>query len=235
MQTEYQKGYEKAKQTFQKRITELNKHHQDELAHIDICKVYPYNVLLEVLEEASDDYSLHYYSPKLIEDVISKELSERESKVLYLRYGLGYSLEETGKEFGVTKERIRQIEAKALRKLRHPNRIQAMRVIPFEEHKQVCTENAQLKKQVEILTYQLNEKNNTKSSSNEIIAKVSVESRPLEELNLSIRSYNCLKRAFCNTVGDVKKLIDDGTLERVRNLGKKSYIDVVEKINEVCK
>ena len=53
-------------------------------------------------------------------------LTERERKVLILRFGLedgrGRTLEEVGKEFNVTRERIRQIEAKALRKLRHPSR-----------------------------------------------------------------------------------------------------------------
>ena len=60
-----------------------------------------------------------------LEDVF-KTLSEREAKVLRFRFGLGGSkpmtLEEVGREFGVTRERIRQIEAKSLRKLRHPSR-----------------------------------------------------------------------------------------------------------------
>ena len=53
-------------------------------------------------------------------------LNERERKILELRYGLadGYArtLEEVGKQYNVTRERIRQIEAKALRKFRHPAR-----------------------------------------------------------------------------------------------------------------
>jgi len=57
---------------------------------------------------------------------IMKDLTPREEKVLRLRYGLDdnrpRTLEEVGREFGVTRERIRQIEAKAIRKLRHPNR-----------------------------------------------------------------------------------------------------------------
>jgi RNA polymerase primary sigma factor len=60
-----------------------------------------------------------------MQDVL-QNLSERERRVLVLRYGLedGHqrTLEEVGQEFGVTRERIRQIEAKALRKLRHPSR-----------------------------------------------------------------------------------------------------------------
>ncbi|MCR4869171.1 MAG: RNA polymerase sigma factor RpoD [Lachnospiraceae bacterium] len=65
----------------------------------------------------------------LLKEQLSEVLStltEREQKVLILRFGLedgrGRTLEEVGKEFNVTRERIRQIEAKALRKLRHPSR-----------------------------------------------------------------------------------------------------------------
>ncbi len=60
-----------------------------------------------------------------LNDVL-KTLTPREAKVLALRFGLEdghpHTLEEVGSEFGVTRERIRQIEAKALRKLRHPSR-----------------------------------------------------------------------------------------------------------------
>ncbi len=62
---------------------------------------------------------------------ILTSLSERERKVLEMRFGLtdgqGRTLEEVGSEFGVTRERIRQIEAKALRKLRHPIRSRKLR------------------------------------------------------------------------------------------------------------
>lgn len=62
---------------------------------------------------------------------ILNELTSREKRVLELRYGLvdgrTWTLEEVGREFGVTRERIRQIEAKALRKLRHPRRIGGLR------------------------------------------------------------------------------------------------------------
>lgn len=72
-----------------------------------------------------DDYT----NNQLLKDEINavlQGLTEREEKVLRLRFGLldgrTRTLEEVGKEFNVTRERIRQIEAKALRKLKHPNR-----------------------------------------------------------------------------------------------------------------
>ncbi len=70
-----------------------------------------------------------YASNELLKDELEsvmKDLTEREARVLRLRYGLEdgkpRTLEEVGKEFNVTRERIRQIESKALRKLRHPAR-----------------------------------------------------------------------------------------------------------------
>jgi RNA polymerase primary sigma factor len=71
---------------------------------------------------------------KMLQEQIEKlldTLTERESRVLRLRFGLVdgrcRTLEEVGAEFNVTRERIRQIEAKALRKLRHPNKVKMLR------------------------------------------------------------------------------------------------------------
>ena len=58
-------------------------------------------------------------------------LTPREEKVLRMRFGIGeksdHTLEEVGRDFQVTRERIRQIEAKALRKLRHPSRAKQLK------------------------------------------------------------------------------------------------------------
>ena len=68
------------------------------------------------------------HSPLLHEQLMEvlDTLTDREQKVLRLRFGLDdgrpRTLEEVGRQFNVTRERIRQIEAKALRKLRHPSR-----------------------------------------------------------------------------------------------------------------
>ena len=77
-------------------------------------------VIESPLENATEE-SLHFAT----DDVLGS-LTAREAKVLRMRFGIGmntdHTLEEVGKQFDVTRERIRQIEAKALRKLRHPSR-----------------------------------------------------------------------------------------------------------------
>lgn len=74
---------------------------------------------------APQDAASHTLLKEQLSDVLST-LTSREEKVLRLRFGLedgrSRTLEEVGREFNVTRERIRQIEAKALRKLRHPSR-----------------------------------------------------------------------------------------------------------------
>ena len=76
-------------------------------------------------ENPSEVTSLSLLKEKLAE--VLNKLSQREQKILEMRFGLvdgyGHTLEEIGNIYNVTRERIRQIEAKALRKLRHPTRI----------------------------------------------------------------------------------------------------------------
>ena len=76
------------------------------------------------------DTVIHINLREQIEEAL-KSLTEREGKVLKMRFGLGdgneHTLEEVGQQFKVTRERIRQIEAKALRKLKHPSRSRKLR------------------------------------------------------------------------------------------------------------
>ena len=108
----------------------------------DIYKISQEPVSLEIPIGEEEDSHLGDFIPdetnmspedfainELLKDEISEvllTLTEREEKVIRLRFGLEdgrpRTLEEVGQLFGVTRERIRQIEAKALRKLRHPSR-----------------------------------------------------------------------------------------------------------------
>ena len=134
-------------------------------------------------------------------------LTERERRVLDFRYKDSLTFEAIGKRECVTRERIRQIHAKSLRKLRHPERLH-------------------------YLKYGVSGVIRWKSESARDAALASLpkpdkpENIPLEELELSVRSYNCLKRAGKCTLRDVSEMTFD-ELCHVRNLGKRS-------IDEIC-
>ena len=81
-----------------------------------------------------DDVVIHEVEQKNLREKIDElltGLNDQEQKVLRMRFGLDdddpKTLEEIGKVFGVTRERIRQIEAKAIRKLRHPSRLKQLK------------------------------------------------------------------------------------------------------------
>ena len=83
----------------------------------------------DFIEDKESESPVDYTTKQLLKeelDAILKDLTDREERVLRLRYGLDdnrpRTLEEVGREFGVTRERIRQIEAKAIKKLKHPSR-----------------------------------------------------------------------------------------------------------------
>ena len=99
----------------------------------------------DFIEDKGADDPLDLTSFNLLKDKLGDvlcSLSEREQKVLELRFGLGdgdaRTLDEIGRQFQVTRERIRQIEAKALRKMRHPTRIRQLH--GFLEIKKMETE-----------------------------------------------------------------------------------------------
>ena len=167
---------------------------------------YPDNLLYDIFcgeweypRPADFDGSLEY---------VLHSLTERERRVLDFRYKDGLTFEEIGKRECVTRERIRQIHAKSFRKLRHPERLNYLKY----------GVSGVIARQTE----------NAREAALASLPKPDIkpEDITLEELELSVRSYNCLKRAGVNTLRNVSEMTFD-ELCHVRNLGKRS-------IDEIC-
>jgi RNA polymerase primary sigma factor len=93
----------------------------------------------EFLQDHRDDDPLYRFNQELLKDRLAdvmQSLNHREREILRMRYGLtdgyAYTLEEVGKIFSVTRERVRQIEAKAVRKLQQPYRCRGL--LGFLDH-----------------------------------------------------------------------------------------------------
>ena len=111
------------------KITEIQKIAQDPISLENPVGEEDDSKIADFIEDETIRSPMEVATQNLLKEQLMsviETLTPREQKVIRLRYGLDDShprtLEEVGKEFNVTRERIRQIEAKALRKLRHPNR-----------------------------------------------------------------------------------------------------------------
>lgn len=183
----------------------------------DIRYDYPRNLMAAIMKQ-------DYYNDRLpdIEDVTNTLLTllPHEKDVIEFRYKDGLTLKETGEYVGVTGERIRQIELKALRKLRHKSRLNNLVYVQVKasDYNVLLNEVRKLRADVSRLMIEMD------TDPDFIIKKNKQVS--IDELNLSIRPYNCLKRAGINTIGDI--LTHD--LLRVRNLGRKSLHEIVNVV-----
>ncbi len=116
------------------RVRELLRYSQDPLSLDSPVGEEDESNLGDFIQDESVDSPADAAAKVMLSDAVGEvlgELSEREQDIVRLRFGLdggqAKTLEEVGKEFGVTRERIRQIEAKTLAKLRHPQRSQRLR------------------------------------------------------------------------------------------------------------
>lgn len=195
-----------------------------------LLKTYPFNLAKALLGEED---ALRIYLPG-IEQALAT-LSEREARILRWRFVEKKTLQETGKEEDVSRERVRQIEAKAIRKLRHPSRVVLIKAVPYTELKEHWADYYKLEaeyKQVAEAYRILSER-----PAEEVVKENDVLSRCIDVLELSVRSYNCLRRAGKDTIGDITEMTID-ELKQVRNLGRKSMEEVIAKLAEyglVCK
>lgn len=195
---------------------------------------YPYNLIYAIFDddiaEADEIYNNAINIPDFkgtIEYVLFT-LSDRERAAMKYRFEELKTFDEIAKILGVCRERARQINNKALRKLRHPSRANYIRygINGFIENLKSNYERA-----LDIINKDLatakTELSNIKKESEQV---KEIPAIYLEDMDFSVRTYNCLKRAGINTLADCLTLTYDD-LTKIRNLGRRSAEEVIAKLH----
>jgi len=189
---------------------------------------WPYNLVGWICQEPID-WIITPDKEAALESMI-RTLTDREQFVVYAHFRDCCTLNEIAAQFRVTRERIRQIEAKAIRKLRHPSKVCLLKEgKTLEEMTEKLNQlQAQIEKQTDILA-------NLKRETATTVQSFRNVSIPIEELNLSVRTDNCLRRADLYTVKDILDFIAEqgpNGLFRFRNFGRKSFSELETVLKE---
>ena len=201
--------------------------------------IFPYNCIIAATnycvsgiavmayyEDSDEEFDMSYrnITPAEFSSVFNNSLNYREQAVLELRYRDGLVLDDVGKRFGITRERVRQIEHKALRKINFGLKSILAEKPNIEELKR---ENVQLRQHI----IELESSRSGKAAATPIQIVAPVLDTPIEELDLSVRTYNCLKRRCIDTLGDI--LNYDESIFRIRNMGKRSVEELISVIGRL--
>ncbi len=212
---------------------------------------YPYNLLDDVIDSRPTSSKEERWETPLSADqqdgfnLALSTLTVRERDMLRMYYEEGKTLNECGQELHLTRERIRQIVAKAVRKLRHPHRLKLILygAEGYARYQEVHSRKAALDREEQLLDELDSDLASRRKMLEELSEGLCVGERtkpasiyllPVEEMDLSVRSYNCLRRAGCDTLQDVCDLAKSGKMTSVRNLGRRSMTEVLCKVRDLC-
>ena len=175
-------------------------------------------------------------------------LSDREAEVLELRYEESMRLKEIADTFNISKERVRQIEDRALRKLRHPKRARILLygseyIDALEEFKR-ATDEVRYKKFNSVFE-DLNNKFNSVASElleleDDSVRKMIIQESlkkevflnfTLDDLDISVRTYNSLKRAGIKDIKGILEYSDKNGLSMIRNFGISCFEELKKELH----
>lgn len=201
--------------------------------------IFPYNCIISacnygtsgtsVMEQyensMSDDFDMDYknITPQEFDNIFTQTLTYREQSVIQMRYRDNLTLEEVSKRFDLTRERIRQIEAKGLRKLYRSIRVLIKKKNGYDEKIEALT------KEILVLQAQIDTQGTVPQPV--LYTMAEVLKLPIEDMDFSVRTYNCLKRGRIETIKDIVTYKDN--LLHIRNLGIHSLDEIIAKISEL--
>lgn len=219
------------------------------LSEIECPEEDPYITLFRAVAGISKESLNEYKLPEDLDETFeyifaNKNFSDREINIIRERFGLNddercKTLEEVGNIYGVTKDRIRQIEAKTIRRLRHPNNFNIIKIgkTAYEENLIVEAEAIKIrnKEKENRIKNKIDNivKNNEYIEDDYTISDIIcfIKSTSIGDIeNISVRSYNALKRSGRNTLEDICLTTEDEFM-KIRNLGRKSMEEIISIID----
>lgn len=191
------------------------------ILHNKALRTYPYNLLSQIFgtEALQTNLELTHELINNLDDLLDRYLNESEAYVLKLRFINEMKLEDIAKTRNVTKERIRQIEAKAIRRLRH---------VAYTQTLLQSAQIAKKKSQLEFLESQIEKQ--------KIAIQEMEEYNPLnmaiDQMNLTVRSYSALKGSGVLKVLDILNILANKNIFNIRNIGVGSVNDIINNLQK---
>lgn len=198
---------------------------------------WPYNLIDDIYDEHTRNVLTEDQEAGLM--YVLKRLSVKEQNILLQYYKDDKSMHWIAKDNNVTPERIRQIILKALRKLRSPSYLIYIEEGLQRQNDYLKEKYATTKRWSELMkeNARLDEIEANLNRRAQILNVVAIHEKTAmdkswEEIipDLSVRSFNCLRRANIYTVGEIINLIENGEILNVRNLGRKSVNELIKRI-----
>lgn len=212
-----------------------------------LCESYespwPYNLAEEIIGGPFPNVMTRDQKEGL--RMASAHLSDREQEFIWLYYKCGYTLEEIGKKYSITRSWVQSIMSRAIRKMKHPSISEMVRYgysgsMLMNENERLEKEIKEIEERNKALRERIEDnKKSADSLSGELEEQVGcpiVDCPSLDisvhTLDLSIRAHNCLLRSGCETIGDIVKLIrkDEHGLDKIRNCGKRTKQEILDRL-----
>ena len=204
-----------------------------------VVSEWPYNFLEKVFGEWNEPLT------KDQEDGFNKVMGDFEAKdreIIEKYFRDDKTLGEVGKDYGVSKERIRQKIVQITRKVRHPSRAQYIRYgLEFIDMRKALAMAKKEKAEKEVrevlrkkYAEEINKKIEEKKKEIEVLSS-NIDNQAemtIENFGLSTRAYNCVHRKGIKTVGDLVGWASSGELKETRNIGIKTAKEICQKIYE---
>ena len=183
----------------------------------DYKKIWPYNLTYEMF------VGIKHVNIPVFTQIIKEELREKEADVIFSYYRDGMTLDEIGEKYSLTRERVRQIKAAAVRKLRYPKRAKRYILYSYDDIAELQNKLSDLQKIV---------------LGEDIEDATEAEEPTIDVLKLSVRSSNCLGRYAWNKFRQKELYISQLTsmtaeeVANIRNLGKRSFMEILYALKE---